>query len=697
MISLKTELKTLKGIGENYTKKLNKIGIKTIKDLLMHFPYRYDDYSRVAKIIDLKQGELVSVHGIVSDIKIRRSFYRHQFITDVKIADETGIISVTWFNQPYLTNTFKKGVKIAIAGKVSASKNKLIFISPDYELLNDNLIHTSRLVPIYPETRGLSSKWLRWRIHYFLYLAKNITDYLPENLKKKYNFLSIFEALQNIHFPDNKEQASIARERFVFGEFLLLQLKVLLEREAIKNKKAFALPFDKEFAQKLVKSFPFKLGNDQKKAAWEILKDMQKNYPMQRLLEGDVGTGKTAVAILVSALVAKKEKQAVIMTPTEILASQHFETFYEILKSFELPIALLTKSLIKFYDPLVEEVRILKESELKNKIRSGEAKIIIGTHSLISINNKNKANVVFNSLAFVVVDEQHRFGVEQRARLLNEYKEVPHFLSMTATPIPRSLALTVYSNLDISILKEFPTGKRNIKSFVVPARKRPEAYEFMREKIKNGNQAYVICPIIQESEKLDTKAAEEEYKKLKNDIFKEFSVALLHGRLKSKEKEEIMQDFLKGKYKILVATSVVEVGVDVPNANVMVIEGAERFGMAQVHQLRGRIGRRGKPGFCMLFTSSGAPSTTARLKSLAKLDDGFQLAQKDLEIRGPGQLIGIRQSGIPDIAMNSLSNLELIKQVRYEAEQILKESKNLKKYPNLLLELKEFNKKVHLE
>ncbi|KKP29435.1 MAG: ATP-dependent DNA helicase RecG [Parcubacteria group bacterium GW2011_GWA2_31_28] len=697
MATLKTELKTLKGIGENYTKKLNKLGIKIIKDLLMHFPHRYDDYSRVTKIVDLKYGEMVSVHGIVSDIKMRRSFYRHQFITEVKIEDDTGEIKITWFNQPYLTNTFKKGTKISIAGKVTAVKNKLNFISPDYELWSNTLVHTSRLVPVYPETRGLSSKWLRWRIHSFLYLAKNITDYLPEDLKKKYSFLPICEALQNIHFPDNLKQASIARDRFVFGEFLLLQLKVLLEREAIKSKKSFALPFDKELAQKLVKSFPFKLNNDQKKAAWEILKDMQKSYPMHRLLEGDVGTGKTAIAILVSALVAKQEKQAVIMAPTEILASQHFETFLETLKDFELPIALLTRSLIKFYDPWVEEVRILKEAELKKKIESGEARIIIGTHSLIATSAKKTPSVKFNSLALVIIDEQHRFGVEQRAKLLNEYVEAPHLLSMTATPIPRSLALTVYSNLDISILKEFPTGKRNIKSFVVPAKKRSDSYEFIREKLKQGNQAYVICPIIQESEKIDAKAAEEEYKKLKNDIFKEFGVALLHGRLKSKEKEEIMRDFLKRKYKILVATSVVEVGVDVANANIMIIEGAERFGMAQVHQLRGRIGRRGKQGYCMLFTNSGSRTTIARLKALAKLDNGFALAQKDLEIRGPGQLIGIRQSGIPDIAMNSLGNLELIKQVRAEAERILKEAKNLKKYPNLLSELNEFTEKVHLE
>ena len=697
MANLKTELKTLKGIGENYTKKLNKLGIKTIKNLLMHFPHRYDDYSRVTKIVDLKEEEMVSVHGIVSNIKMRRSFYRHQFITEVKIGDDTGEVKITWFNQPYLTNTFKKGTKISIAGKATAVKNKINFISPNYELWSNNLVHTSRLVPIYPETRGLSSKWLRWRIHSFLYLAKNITDYLPEDLKKKYGFLPICEALQNIHFPDNLKQANIARNRFVFSEFLLLQLKMLLEHEAIKSKKSFVLPFNKELTQKIVKSFPFKLGYDQKKVAWEILKDMQKSYPMHRLLEGDVGTGKTAVAILISALVAKQNKQTVIMAPTEILASQHFETFLKILKTFELPIALLTRSLTKFYDPWVEEVRILKEIELKKKIESGEALIIIGTHSLIATSAKKTPSVKFNSLVLVVIDEQHRFGVEQRAKLLNEYYEAPHFLSMTATPIPRSLALTVYSNLNISILKEFPTGKRKIKSFVVPARKRLNAYEFIREKIKQGNQTYVICPIIKESEKMDAKAAEEEYKKLKNDIFKEFGVALLHGRLKSKEKEEIMQDFLKGKYKILVATSVVEVGVDVANANIMVIEGAERFGMAQIHQLRGRIGRRGKQGYCMLFTSSGSRATTERLKYLAKFDDGFALAQKDLEIRGPGQLIGIRQSGIPDIVMNSLDNLYLIKQVRSEAEQILKKSKNLKKYPNLLSELSEFTEKIHLE
>ena len=718
-IKLSTPLKELSGIGEAYAKRLSDLGLRTVKDLIYYFPRRYDDLSIVTPIGDLREGEKTTAHGIIRSIKTRHGWGARRFITEAVIEDDSGAITASWFNQPYLTKTFTPGVKVALAGKPSLDKKShLVLISPELELFKDTLLHTSRFVPVYSETRGLSSKWLRWKIYSILPYAQGAwAEFLPSDIIKKHNFLALNEALWRVHFPSSIEEARKAYARFAFSELFIVRILVMLEKTKQKKQRAIAIPFDEEFVRSLVKSLGVTLTLDQRKAAWDVFKDLAKPYPMQRLLEGDVGTGKTFVALLTSALVAKKLMQAIVMAPTEILANQHFVTFTHYLRHFSLAVGLVTRNKVQYYDPLVEHVRDLSLIDAKKKMKTGELQIIIGTHRLItSSDNVNH----FHNLALVIIDEQHRFGVEQRAILLKkelgitnyelgeEQKKgepiihnsnfvIPHLLTMSATPIPRSLALTLYGGLDMSVLREFPQGERKVLTRIIAPAKQKSAYDFIRKKIAQGNQAYFIYPIIEESEKLDTKAAQEEYEKLKRDIFPEFGVGLLHGRMKGLEKERIMKAFLEGEVKLLVATSVVEVGIDVPQASIMVIEGAERFGLAQMHQLRGRIGRRGQGGFCFLFPNSLGEQTRKRLQALKESNDGFFLAQKDLEIRGPGQLLGIKQAGMPDVAMHALENPELVGAACAAADELLAKNPDLSAFPLLKREVLSYEKTIHLE
>lgn len=714
-------------MGEAYQKRLAHLGIHTVRDLLTYFPWRYEDLSRVSGIAQLMEGERATIHGIVRGIKTRRGWGRSHFITEGVVEDESGAIAVTWFNQPYLTKTLAPGMRVALAGKVTRDKKgRLTLMSPEFELLDKNLpfgqnlkelLHTSRLVPVYAETYGLSSKWLRWKIHALLpFTLPLFEEFIPPALLAKYQFPSLRETLSHIHFPRDLKEAKHARARFAFSDLLLIRLFMLLERMKHKEHEAVAIAFDEEFVRSLVKSLGVMLTSDQRKAAWEAFKDMAKPYPMQRLLQGDVGTGKTFVALLISALVAKKGKQAVVMAPTEILATQHFATFVHHLSRFSLSIALLTRSSVKFYDPLVDHVRPLTLKKAKEKIAQGEISLVIGTHRIIA--SGKEGMMKFRSLVLVIIDEQHRFGVEQRALLTRTVSDntqtdtddkrlsafgrrksvaLPHLLTMSATPIPRSLALTIYGSLDMSALREFPKGERKVATKIVPPRSRKAAYEFIRQKVMGGDQVYFIYPIIEESEVIDTKAALDEYENLKKNIFPEFGVGLLHGRMKGREKEEAMRNFLEGRTQILVATSVVEVGVDVANASIMVIEGAERFGLAQIHQLRGRIGRRGQAGFCFLFPHTLSGSTRERLRALQESNDGFFLAQKDMEIRGPGELLGSRQAGIPDIAMDALKDSDLIEAIKKEADILIQESQDLSRYPLLFREVNRYGKTIHLE
>lgn len=699
---LQTPIKDISNIAPIYEKRLERLGIFTLQDLLFHFPRRYEDLSQVTPIASLKADQVVSVHGVIRSIANRRSWKQKRMITDAILEDDTGSISIIWFNQPYLMKSIRAGQEIAIAGKPTITeKGKLVFVSPDFELSRAQRIHTSRIIGIYPETGGVSSKWLRWKIHTFLEtLQESLPEDLPSELLSRYVLMDRQEALRQIHFPESLEEAKKARQRFSFAELLKIRLRVLLEKESHKKEISIPIPFDEQFVKDLVNSFDFELTQDQRKATWEIVKDMSRSYPMQRLLEGDVGTGKTLVAFIVSALVGYRGKQAALLAPTEILASQHFSTFTQLLAPFGISVGLCTRAMNKLYDPLVEHVRDITSEQGKEKVQKGEISIIIGTHALLSSKNTKKESrggLVFKDLALVIIDEQHRFGVDQRSQLLEVSYPRPHFLTMTATPIPRSLALTLYGSLDASRLTTFPLGERNVVTRIVAPLKRTQAYEFIRERIAQGQQLYVICPIIEESETLDSKAAREAYEELRTTIFPEFTCALLHGRMKTKEKEEVMQKFFNREVMILIATSVVEVGVDVPGASMMIIEGAQRFGLAQIHQLRGRIGRRGQVGHCLLFTNSQSEVTAARLNALTMSNDGFVLAQKDLEIRGPGQLMGTRQAGISDVAMEALGNTKLMSSITKEAVDLLRQSPDLSAYPLLAQDVAKLYGFLHME
>ncbi|MCX6764254.1 MAG: ATP-dependent DNA helicase RecG [Candidatus Nealsonbacteria bacterium] len=711
-------------IGPIYQKKLKKLGIKTLRDLLFHFPYRYDDFSKITPISKIKIGETQCVQGEILEIETTRTWKRKIFLTQAVLKDETGAIKIIWFNQPYLINVLKKGDKVCLAGKLTLGKKGLYFANPAYEkiYLTDQskiLIHTGRLVPVYPETQGLSSRWLRFILRPVLMELKNkIEDPLPQKIKEKNKLLDLNKALWQIHFPDSINLAKAAQERLSFDELFFIELLVLKERMKINQQKGVSIPINVELVKKLVSSLPFRLTDSQKKCGWQILKDIEKSRPMNRLLEGDVGSGKTVVAALAILNTTKARFQVAFMAPTEILAKQHFQGVSKLLGNFNLNVGLLTGKSDKFISKrLKNQVIEASRKKILEKVLEGEIDLLIGTHALI------QDQVKFKNLALVILDEQHRFGVEQRARLIAKEKQknngkVPHLLSMTATPIPRTLALTIYGDLDLSLINEMPKGRKKIITKIISPANRPKAYKFIEKQAKSGRQVFVICPRIEpkNSEELkkipeslltqkdkallnwaEVKAVKEEYEKLSQKIFPDLKVGMLHGKLSSGEKEKVMADFKKKKIQILVSTSVVEVGVDIPEATVMMIEGAERFGLAQLHQFRGRVGRSLYQSFCFLFTDSPAKKTKLRLKALVKCNNGFELSEKDLQIRGPGNVLGTRQWGIPDLAMSALKDIFLVEKIRKEAKDLLDSDPELKKHLLLAKKLGEFQKIIHLE
>ena len=682
MLTLSSKIESISKVGPAYLKKLNKLNIKTIEDLFFHFPHRYEDFSKQTLISELKEGEKATIQAEIVEIKNTRLFHRRMVLTEALVKDNTGTIKITWFNQPYLTETLKKGKIVNFSGKLSFYKKTLCLSNPIYELAKEETTHTGRLIPIYHETEGISSRYLRFLIKPLLSLTKQINDFLPAQIKNRFSLMDLPEAVRQIHFPENLLLVKKARERLAFNELFLIQLVSLQQKQKLNEEKSIKLPFNKKLIKPFVENLPFKLTDHQKIATWEIFQDIAKDNPMNRLLNGDVGSGKTIVAIMTALVVAKQKYQTAIMAPTEILANQHFQTFKEMLRKSDVKICLLTRN--------------NKDAKLKKKIAEGKIDIIIGTHAII------QKDLSFKNLALAIIDEQHRFGVAQRAALQKKICQIddglstiPHLLSMTATPIPRTLALTIYGDLDISLIKEMPKGRQKIITEIVSSKNRDKTYNFIKKQIKQKRQVFVICPLIEESNKLtEIKSVTQEYEKLSKKIFPEFKLAMLHGKLKPKEKEKIMDEFKKAKTDILISTSVVEVGVDIPNATVMIIEGSDRFGLAQLHQFRGRIGRGKIQSYCFLFTDSNAKKTHQRLKAMLTAKDGFELAEKDLKIRGAGDFIGTRQWGLPDLAMASLNNLELIKKTRQAARIVLKNNLINK---NLELKLKNINKDVHLE
>ncbi len=701
-MNLSTPIEEIPRVGPQIHKKLRRLGIKTVKDLIFHFPHRYEDFSNIIPISEIQQNQTVSTKGKILDIKNIRTFRKRMTLTQALIGDETGQIQAMWFNQPYLINTFKKGDFLFLSGKTNQKGTRKYLSSPAYEKITDmnfnhsDLTHTGRLVPVYPGTEGLSSRWLRFLIKPVLMKMRNeIKDALPKELKTKYKLPDFKTAIWQIHFPDSLKEAETAKKRFVFEELIILSLFILNERLKMRQEKAFAIPIDLKLVQEFAKNLPFQLTDDQRKASWQILKDMEKPRPMNRLLEGDVGSGKTVVSAMAALNTAKAGFQTVFMAPTEILVKQHYHTFNIALKKYRLKIGLITGKENKLQNKKV------KRKDILEKANKGKIDILIGTHALI------QKEVKFGKLALVIIDEQHRFGIDQRAKLCKnqQNKTIPHLLSMTATPIPRTLTLTIYGDLDLSLIKELPKGRKKIITEIIPPLARKKAYDFIREQIKKGRQVFVICPRIEPTKSEngratnwdEVKAVKEEYEKLKKEIFPEFKIAMLHGRMKNEEKERIMKKFKNGKTDILVSTSVIEVGIDIPNATVMAIEGADKFGLAQLHQFRGRVGRGKEQSFCLLLTDFQSQTVNRRLRALIKCENGFDLAEKDLAIRGPGDLSGQRQWGVPDMTMAALKNIEMVEEARNEAKAILQNDPQMKKNPLLRNKLEEFQRRIHLE
>jgi ATP-dependent DNA helicase RecG len=663
-MNLQAPITTAGRIYKMYSRRLEKLGIQNFEDFLYHIPFRYDDFSLISKINRVQPGEIVTIQGTVSEInnEFTKNFKRLQ---KAEIADETGTIEVIWFNQPYLTKVIHKNDKIALSGEINWFSKKLVMQSPEYEIINiSEAIHTGRLVPVYPETRGVTSKWLRRQI-YRLIKENQFIEHLPDSIINNHGLIEINEAIEQIHFPKTINNAEESRQRLAFDELFLLQLSAMY-RKLNWNKNLISNPFlitkFKNEAEKFLKKLPFNLTNAQKKVVQEIFKDLALDKPMNRLLEGDVGSGKTVVSAIAMYTSFLNGFQSVLMAPTEILAQQHYKVISDLLTPFKIKVGLATGS-------------------QKTKIKNFD--VMVGTHAVL------EKGINFDKLGLVVIDEQQRFGVEQRALIRSKGKN-PHLLTMTATPIPRTIALTLYGDLDLSILDEMPIGRKQIKTWLVPQEKRENAYSWIEKQIKETkSQVFIVCPFIEESETMQTvRAASKEFENLKNNVFKKLKLGLLHGKMKAKEKNEVLEKFRDKKIDILVATPVVEVGIDIPNATIIVIEASERFGLAQLHQLRGRVGRGDKQSYCLLFTESKSPQTLERLKAMEKHNFGAELAELDLRLRGPGEIYGTAQHGRKMLKIASFSDFDLIKKVRTEAEKIFPELKN---YPKLIEKLKSVN------
>jgi ATP-dependent DNA helicase RecG len=671
---------TLPGVSTAYMGRLRRLGISTVGDLLHHFPHRYDDYSTLKPINQLEYGEEVTVVGTIWETRTRRARGGREIITSI-VADASGTIEAVWFNQPYLVRQLRAGRRIVLSGKIDEYMGRLTLQSPAWEPLERELIHTGRVVPIYPLTRGVTSRWLRRLMKRVVdYWAPRLEDYLPEPLRQRVGLVNLGTAIRQIHFPDSEQSAMEARHRLSFDEFLFIQLGMLKQRQKWQSRRGMPVPINQTVLEAFLQSLPFDLTGAQKQGVDHILNDLAQPRPMSRLLQGDVGSGKTVVATAAMLMAVAAGKQAALMAPTEILAEQHYQTVSKLLADTgawnldrEVSVVLLTGSLGR-----------VERRNVYTALASGQADIVVGTHALI------QRHVTFHDLALVVVDEQHRFGVAQRSALRGK-GGVAHMLVMSATPIPRSLALTIYGDLEVSVIDELPPGRQQIETRWLLSRERERAYAFLRSQIAKGRQVFVLYPLVEESDKIEARAAVEEYERLQQEIFPDLRVGLLHGRMKGREKDRIMTRFRQGEIDILVSTSVIEVGIDVPNATVMLIEGADRFGLAQLHQFRGRVGRGPHRSYCLLLSDTASPdnpqtrATWERLRAIEGTQDGFALAEKDLELRGPGDFFGVRQSGLPALRLANLSNVQILEQARAEAQMIFQEDPSLSKPEHLPL------------
>ncbi len=672
--ALYASVRSIRGIGERNISLFRKMGIERIIDLLRYFPRRYQDFSSLKTIDQVQYGDELSVIGSISqDVFVRDSRSGKLKIVETAISDGTGTLRLNWFNKPFLRNQLHKGLPVVVSGKVDTYLGRLVMSSPEWEPLESNQLHTNRIVPIYPLTAGISQRQLRNLIGHNLGIwVKRMKEYFNESLLKEEDLPSIQESIRQIHFPDTTEKLDRSRKRFAFEEIFFLQLGVLVQKRNWVEVTARAFDLPREAVRKIDDSLPYELTGAQKKAIDEIFEDLKSGRPMNRLLQGDVGAGKTIVARYAMEAMIHNHTQTVVMAPTSILAEQHYKT----LSSLLVDSASIEPNEIAL---LIGDTPAKDRQVILEGLSSGMIKVIIGTHALL------EGPVIFHDLQLAVIDEQHRFGVEQR-KALREKGVSPHLLVMTATPIPRSLAMTVYGDLDVSVIDEMPAGRKPVKTILLHPDDREKAYRLIREQINQGFQAFIIYPMVElEDEGEDFTAAVNEHKRLSKKVFPDLKVGLIHGQMRPSDKDAIMQQFREGMFDILVSTTVIEVGVDIPNATIVVIEGANNFGLAQLHQIRGRVGRNSEDSFCLLIPDKEDGVENERLSAMVRTNDGFELADVDLKLRGPGEFLGTRQSGYLAMRFANLTDLETIERCRKYVKQIFDEDPTLQKGSNELL------------
>jgi ATP-dependent DNA helicase RecG len=672
--ALDAKLTVLQGIGPKHAETLSKLGLQTLGDMLYYYPRRYDDYSSLKPIKDLFYGEQVTVIGTIQSVHSRPIRGGKASIIETIISDGTAGLRLSFFNQPWLANRFKQGEAISVSGRVDQYLGRLVMNSPDWEPVEVESLHTNRIVPVYPLTERITQKWLRNVMKQVVeYWAPRVVDALPESTRSSARLLTLPDALEQIHFPGSQEKLRAARERLAFDEIFYLQMGVLRQKIDWKSVDAKRFPVSDEWLDTRLKSLPFTLTNAQQNALKDIRTDLDSGKPMNRLIQGDVGSGKTVVAALAAAMLASNGAQTAIMSPTSILAEQQYRNFTRLLTGEH---GILDVGQIRL---LVGDTPEPEKDVIRAGLADGSIKIVIGTHAII------EEPVAFQELQLAVIDEQHRFGVEQRAALRTKGTN-PHLLVMTATPIPRSLALTLYGDLDLSVIDEMPAGRIPVNTYVLRPQERERAFTLLRGQIKDGKQGFIIYPLIEESDKIEARAAVDDYEALSKEVFPDLKLGLLHGRMRPQEKDDAMLKFRDKKYDILVSTTVIEVGVDVPNATVMLIEGADRFGLAQLHQLRGRVGRGSDQSYCLLIPTHEDAAENERLRAMAESNDGFVLAEKDLQQRGPGEFLGTRQSGYSSgLRMASITDVKLIEKARLQAQTLFERDPYLNRPEHALL------------
>jgi ATP-dependent DNA helicase RecG len=664
-MTLNDPISALKGVGDELNKKFLALGLQTIEQLVEYYPRRYEDYSEITPVVKIKPG-VVTIEAQIKQAK-GRYVRRGMHITEAIASDLSGSVRLVWFNQPYRESSLKLGTQYYISGIFELSHQRLSIMNPSIELVSDFPVNTARILPIYKETKGLNSKQIRKVIKEVVMLVRNFDENIPDWIIQNEKLIPRTKALESIHFPKSSQDLNEAKKRLGFEEVFALSLASLLNKYENNHERSLKIPFDEALAKKFVANLPFKLTNSQRRVVWQIYQDIQKIHPMNRLIEGDVGSGKTVVALMASLMVAAKGYQVAIMAPTELLASQHAASIYKLLT----PIGLKDQTGL-----LTGSMKPKQKKEALNHIKNGDLKMIVGTHAVID------EKVDMHKLALVIIDEQHRFGVDQRKKLMKKAGHMPHVLSMTATPIPRSLALTLYGELDISILSEMPPGRRPIITKIVSPNSRDQLNEKITTEIEAGRQVFVVCPTITDSDSLKTRSVEKVYDEFSKKYFKDYSVGLLHGKLKNDIKSRVMKQFIEGNIDILVCTTMIEVGVDIPNATIMLVESAERFGLAQLHQLRGRIGRSEHQGYCYLMTTDSS-AAGPRLRAMASSNDGFKLAELDLSLRGPGAIYGTMQHGILDLRIAKLSDTLLIASARRSAQAFIDKKEVIRHYKEL--------------